>query len=153
MGLVSPKYQLDLQDKPVAIKAPAGLSEKETSERFEKSLDLFHIGHNFEEEGDYDRALAFYSEAIHINSFMSLAFLRRAYIHIQREELQEALNDLFSYRNQQPQCSRGLLYLARVSNELWKKTGDDFHRNNFKRYLDWSVVKNNNYSIFIPNEN
>ena len=52
MSLISPKYQLDLHDRTVSIKAPVGLSEKESNERFEKSLDLFHIGHNFEEEGE-----------------------------------------------------------------------------------------------------
>lgn len=153
MTNVRPGYKLDLIDQPIQIKSPAGYSEKETNERFDKSLDLFHIGQNFEEEGQEEKALDFYTETLKVNPFMSLALLRRAKLKILRNEYQEALQDLFSYRNQQPNCSRGLLYLARVSGELYRQTKDDFHRNNSKRYLDWAVLKNQHYRIFIPSEN
>ena len=59
MTNVRPGYKLDLIDQPIQIKSPAGYSEKETNERFDKSLDLFHIGQNFEEEGQEEKALDF----------------------------------------------------------------------------------------------
>lgn len=153
MSNVKPGYKLDLIDQAIQIKSPAGYSEKETHERFDKSLDLFHIGQNLEEEGQIEKAMDFYSETLTVNPFMSLALLRLARLKIERQEFNEALQDLFSYRNQQPNCSRGLLYLARISNELFEITKDDFHKNNAKRYLDWAVLKNAHYKIFVPGEN
>jgi tetratricopeptide (TPR) repeat protein len=146
-------YQLDLQDKPIAIGVPNGFAEEEAMERFEKSQDLFNIGINLEEEGDHERASVFYTESIKVNPNMSLAFLHRGKIALERNQYEQALNDFFTYRKQQPNCSRVLLYLSRLSLELFKGSKDDFHKNNSRRYLDWAIQKNENYSIFRAGEN
>lgn len=153
MITVSPHYQLDLMESPVSIKAPAGFSAKESHDRFERSLDLFNIGANLEEEGQIEKALAFYTEAIETNPNMSLAYLRRGKIFLNEKKYQEALADLFTYRNQQAGCPRVLLYLSRLSYELYMDTKDEFHKNNAKRYMDWAVQKNLHYGIFRIDEN
>ena len=146
-------YHLDLLDKPIAIGVPNGLDEEEALERYEKSQDLFNFAVSLEEEGSWDRAMEFYTESLQINPNMSPSYLHRGRIALERQQYDQALNDFFTYRKQQPHCSRVLLYLARLSLELWKSSKDDFHRNNSRRYLDWAIQKNENYSLFRISEN
>lgn len=153
MVTVSPHYQLDLMESPVSIKSPAGFNESEAHDRFERSLDLFHIAVNLEEEGQTEKAITFYTEAIEANPNMSLAYLRRGRLYLDLKHYQEALADLFMYRNQQPQCPRVLLYLSRLSYELYLESKDEFHKNNAKRYLDWAIQKNLHYTMFRIEEN
>jgi hypothetical protein len=84
---------------------------------------------------------------------MSPAYLRRGKLNMELGNYNEALNDLFIYRNQQPQCPRVLLYLSRISMNLFLESNDEYHRNNARRYLDWSIQKNLHYSIFRINDN
>ncbi|HCA83490.1 MAG TPA: hypothetical protein DEP18_06855 [Flavobacteriales bacterium] len=153
MSSISPRYTLDLMESPVSIKSPAGVTDREAHDRFERSLDLFHIGVNFEEEGQPEKAIAFFSESIDANPNMSLALLRRGKLFLESGMYNEALADFFSYRNQQPQCPRVLLYLSRLSAVLYEETKDEFHKNNAARYLDWAVQKNLHYSMFRIDEN
>ncbi len=153
MRPVSPKYQLDLMESPLSVKSPVGMNQSEALQRFERALDLFHIGIAFEEEEDISKALAFYAEAIEANPNMSPAYLRRGKLNMELGNYNEALNDLFIYRNQQPQCPRVLLYLSRISMNLFLESNDEYHRNNARRYLDWSIQKNLHYSIFRINDN
>jgi hypothetical protein len=46
-----------------------------------------------------------------------------------------------------------LLYLSRISMNLFLESNDEYHRNNARRYLDWSIQKNLHYSIFRINDN